>query len=225
MKGVIFLKIFRKIFFTAIVTAVFFACTFFSANALSKVQEALRDMTDQSLTVEAMSVTYDVLSKEHRKAVRKLSSTLSFRDDKSKAMMLSDEEIAKIAKEFAERAALFIVQLPDGTETYNISVDFRTDDSFYYYNPIFLRTVAIEIIERVVDISEKRKGVHTIMDYTHVVGELTVHFLGYRITMKLGGADSDGPLGYLYDKFSIADLNVDEKRFPLIIRFFGVVVG
>lgn len=219
------MKMIKKFAFTVFAMAIFFVCTLISANALSKAQEAAVNLADNSLTVEAMGITYDVLSKSHQKTARKMMSVNGFKDDKTKAMALTDDEIAEIAKKFADNALVFIVELPDGTETYNISVDFRTEDSYLYYNPVLLRNVAINLIERISDISDKRKGVHTIMDYTHVVGELTIHFLGYRFSMKLGGETSNGLMGYIYDKCSIAYLNIDEDRFSVMIRFLGIVVG
>ena len=62
---------------------------------------------------------------------------------------------------------------------------------------------------------------YVLMDYTHLVGELEVHYLGYLITGALGA--EDGPLSGFYNSCKVADLNVDESRFGPIIDIIGVL--
>ena len=61
------------------------------------------------------------------------------------------------------------------------------------------------------------------MDYTHLVGELEIHFVGYLLTGMLGG--EDGPLASFYNSCKVADLNIDESRFGPIIDIIGAIYG
>ena len=64
---------------------------------------------------------------------------------------------------------------------------------------------------------------YVLMDYTHLVGELEVHYLGYMLTGALGA--ENGPLSSFYRSCRVADLNIDESRFGPIIDVIGIIYG
>ena len=60
-----------------------------------------------------------------------------------------------------------------------------------------------------------------LMSYSHIIGELSLHYVTYRVTDALGGAKLPGLLGRLYRKCVVADLNIDESRMAAAIRLAG----
>lgn len=214
-----------KITLTLAVTVVMFVVGAVSASAVSAAQEKLVEFTDRSLTVEAVGITYDTAMKSYIKTAKTLNEAFGVKTDRAKAMALTDDEISGIAKRISQNAKIYPVVLEDGNATYYIAVDFRNDDSKYLYNPLVLRQTTAELLGRTEKLSAKRADVKYLMDYTHMVGELKTHFMGYRFSKNLGGENSKGLIGLIYRSCSVADLNIDEDRFPVVIRLFGVVVG
>ncbi len=61
--------------------------------------------------------------------------------------------------------------------------------------------------------------------YTNIAGELSLHMIIYTLTDAIDGENWTGFIGDLYDRSSIADLNIDENRIPRqFIEFIGMVL-
>lgn len=134
------------------------------------------------------------------------------------------EEKNSLAQTIADEAKIYLVVLGDGRKTYYMAVDFRTKEALALANPSVLRETCRILDENQQAMRENGQDSLELMDYTHIVGELKLHFLGYLVTDALGGENS--PFAGLYNSFKVADLNVDESRVPpQIIRVFGVIYG
>ena len=136
--------------------------------------------------------------------------------------LMSEEHSDKLSQAIADNTSVYLVVLSDGSKTYYMAVDFRTKESLSLCNPRVLREVCEKLDEKQRELADD--GEFELMDYTHIVGELQLHFLGYLVTDALGG--EAGPFAGLYNSFKVADLNVDESRVPpRIIRIFGLIYG
>ena len=61
--------------------------------------------------------------------------------------------------------------------------------------------------------------------YNNIAGELSMHMILLSITDAIGGNDWKGFIGDLYNRSSVADLNIDEDRVPRpLIEFMGMVL-
>lgn len=134
---------------------------------------------------------------------------------------MSPEKINETAADMAQKSKVYYVRLQDGTNTYYIAVDLQTAQALTLANPQVLRALCkeLEAIQQ-----QKADGEdYVLMDYTHLVGELEVHFVGYLLTGVLGG--ESGPLASFYNSCKVADLNIDESRFGPIIDVIGAIYG
>ena len=141
-------------------------------------------------------------------------------------LFLSAEQIDGISEVLCRQADVYLVKLTDGHKTYYMAIDFRTPEAVYYSNLFVLRRTSLKLLNRSLEMARKAKLKDAeLMDYRHIVGELAIHYLGYRVTDALGGEALPGILGKIYRSFSIADINIDESRMPFMIRFVGLLVG
>ena len=134
---------------------------------------------------------------------------------------MTPDKINETAADMAQKSKVYYVRLQDGTNTYYIAVDLQTAQALTLANPQVLRALCkeLETIQQ-----EKADGEdYALMDYTHLVGELEVHFVGYLLTGVLGG--ESGPLASFYNSCKVADLNIDESRFGPIIDVIGAIYG
>ncbi len=140
---------------------------------------------------------------------------------------LSDEEVEAISGRLAEHSRVYLVELRDGHYTYYVTVDFRDDDAVYFSKIAVMRTTSHKLYERTLDLAaqDKPQGDPLLMSYTHIVGELSLHYIIYRVTDALGGEKLPGVLGKLYRQSAVADLNVDEGRMAAAIRLAGRLLG
>lgn len=135
--------------------------------------------------------------------------------------MISKDEIKSIATEIADTSKIYYVRLQDGTDTYYMAVDMQTAQALALSNPRVLRELCRQLDEKQKQMADKDG--YVLMDYTHLVGELEVHYLGYLLTGALGA--EDGPLASFYRSCRVADLNIDESRFGPIIDVIGTIYG
>lgn len=134
---------------------------------------------------------------------------------------MTPDKINETAADMAQKSKVYYVRLQDGTNTYYIAVDLQTAQALTLANPQVLRALCkeLEAIQQ-----QKADGEdYVLMDYTHLVGELEVHFVGYLLTGVLGG--ESGPLASFYNSCKVADLNIDESRFGPIIDVIGAIYG
>lgn len=136
--------------------------------------------------------------------------------------LLSKEEINEIAEDMAESSDVYFVRLQDGTKTYYMAVDLQTAQAMALSNPSVLRELCRQLDEKQKEMANGDEE-YVLMDYTHLVGELEVHYLGYLLTGALGA--EDGALASFYRSCKVADLNIDESRFGPIIDIIGAIYG
>lgn len=136
--------------------------------------------------------------------------------------LISRDEIAGVASELADSSEIYYVRLQDGTNTFYIAVNLQTAQALALSNPRVLRELCRQLDEKQQLMADKDTE-YVLMDYTHLVGELEIHYLGYMLTGALGA--EDGPLSSFYRSCSVADLNIDESRFGPIIDVIGVIYG
>ena len=142
-------------------------------------------------------------------------------------MRLSDEDVEAISGRLADHSRIYLVELQDGHYTYYMAVDFRDDDAVYFSRLAVLRATSHKLYERSEEMAAKDKpaGEPLLMSYTHIIGELGLHYMGYRVTDALGGEKLPGLLGKVYRSCVVADLNVDEGRMAAAIRLAGRLLG
>ncbi len=136
--------------------------------------------------------------------------------------LISKDEIDKVAAEMADVSEIYYVRLQDGTSTYYIAVDLQTAQAIALSNPQVLRELCRQLDSKQQAMADKNED-YVLMDYTHLVGELEVHYLGYLLTGALGA--EDGALASFYRSCKVADLNIDESRFGPVIDIIGAIYG
>lgn len=136
--------------------------------------------------------------------------------------LISRDEIADVASEIADNSDIYYVRLQDGTNTFYMAVNLQTAQALALSNPRVLRELCRQLDEKQQLMADKDTE-YVLMDYTHLVGELEIHYLGYMLTGALGA--EDGPLASFYRSCSVADLNIDESRFGPIIDVIGIIYG
>ncbi len=138
--------------------------------------------------------------------------------------LISKDEIKKVAGDMADSSEIYYVRLDDGTQTFYMAVDFQTAQALALSNPQVLRELCRQLDEKQKLMAEEDKNEgYVLMDYTHLVGELEVHYIGYLLTGALGA--ENGPLSSFYNSCKVADLNIDENRLGPIIDIIGTICG
>lgn len=140
---------------------------------------------------------------------------------------LSDEEVEAIADRLSEKADIYLVELKDGRRTYYIAVDFRDDDAVYLSKLVVLRAASQKLYARSEALASlvEDDPKPVLMSYSHIVGELSMHYMVYRLTSMLGGENLPGTLGNLYRASAVANLNIDEDRLAFLIPILGQLIG
>lgn len=141
-------------------------------------------------------------------------------------LFLSPEQIETISDLLCREADIYLVELKDGHKTYYMAIDFHTPEAAYYSNLFVLRSTSRKLLSRSEDLAKRANLDYVkLMDYPHIIGELAIHYLAYRVTDGLGGEQLTGVLGKVYKLSSVADLNIDEARMPILIRIVGLMIG
>ena len=140
---------------------------------------------------------------------------------------LSDEDVETISGRLAKNSRVYLVELQYGHYTYYMAVDFRDDDAVYFSKLAVMRATSHKLYDRSVEMAErdKPKGQPLLMSYSHIIGELSLHYVVYRVTDAFGGEKLPGLMGKLYRNSVVADLNVDEGRMAAAIRLVGKMLG
>lgn len=140
--------------------------------------------------------------------------------------LLSPENVDRISTELAQSSEIYLVELRDGRKTYYVAVDLQDSNAVYFSNLFVLRAASEKLWQRTKNMADSAKGAKPVlMDYTHIVGELELHYVGYRVTQAMGGEQLHGLLRKVYNSCTVADLNADEYRMLAIIRAVGLLIG
>ena len=140
---------------------------------------------------------------------------------------LTDEEVEEISGRLAEHSRVYLVELQDGRRTYYMTVDFRDDDAVYFSKLVVMRATCHKLYQRSEEMAAQEEGEPkpVLMSYTHIFGELSLHYFIFRVIDSLGGEKLPGVLGQIYRKCVVADLNIDESRIATAIRLVGQLLG
>ena len=208
----------------AVLTAIMLFCTVIPASAQDAAAPAVeQEQTAPSVLTdsEQPAQTDSAQPAEDEPAVvaaQKLVTPLTY---------LSDEAIEAISDRLSSKANIYPVTLQDGRVTYYIQLDLRDDDYAFLAKLAVMRATAHKLYARSEEMAKQADTEQEplLMSYSRIIGELTMHFTGYRITKALGGEKLPGLLGKVYRSCSVADLNVDEGRMAVFIRLLGMLLG
>lgn len=220
-----------KALISAVLTLMIFLATTMSVGAAdfkSQMRTQWERMNDQAVVLANKSVSLKVGNALLNGAVQPQKTLSEMFADKqiTNIFFLSPENVDKVSDDLAKDAQVYLVELKDGRKTYYIAVDLRAQEAVYLSNLFVMRATSQKLFRRTERManSSKEKAL-SLMDYTHIVGELELHYLGYRVTDALGGEALHGLLGKVYNSCSVADLNTDEYRMLAVIRAVGLLIG
>lgn len=135
----------------------------------------------------------------------------------AKFVFVDLSKVGDYADKIAEDAEYTVVTLENGKKTVYVSVDFRK-------NPELANLDVFR--ESVKKINEKQKAVagegdYSLMSYQHIAGELALHAILAAGCSAFGVSEDNST----FKKAIVADLNIDESRFPTsIIKLIGTVL-
>ena len=197
----------------AVLTAILLCFTAIPAYAASDVQPASAVQQVQKETAQSLFTTNllpDAVGKKRVTAITRLS----------------DEQVEEISGRLAENAKVYLVELRDGRRTYYMTVDFRDDDAVYFSKLVVMRATSHKLYDRSEKMAEEAgEPKPVLMSYSHIIGELSLHYVIYRVTDAFGGEKLPGALGKLHRMSVVADLNIDEGRLAAAIQVAGRLLG
>ena len=197
----------------AVLTAIMLSFAVLPVNAAAAVQQTAvvqQVQTESAPCVFTTTFLPDAVGKKRVTAITRLT----------------DEQVEEISDRLAEHSKVYLVELRDGRRTYYMTVDFRDDDAVYFSKLVVMRETSHKMYDRSEQMAaEAGEPEPILMSYTHIIGELSLHYLGYRVTDALGGEKLPGLMGQVYRKCVVADLNIDEGRLAAAIRLAGKLLG
>ena len=199
-----------------------------AADFKSQVRTQWEHMNDRAVALANKSVSLKVGNALLNGAVQPQKTLSEMFADKRIAniFFLSPENVDKVSDDLAKDAQIYLVELKDGRKTYYIAVDLRTQEAVYLSNLFVMRATSQKLLRRTERMANSSKGRElSLMDYTHIVGELELHYMGYRVMDAMGGEALHGLLRKVYNSCSVADLNTDEYRMLAVIRAVGLLIG
>ncbi len=125
------------------------------------------------------------------------------------AASLGSYAFAASADEVVAGAVFTPVALEDGRKTVYISVSVEENPELSKIP--FCCEVSRKLAKAQNDYADES---FTLMSERRICGELALHAIVYLLTDSFGGANADSPFHDYYESARIADLNIDESRFP-----------
>ena len=210
----------------AVLTALMLCVSTVSASAADAgevLQKAWQRANDSAVVLADHSLSLKIAGALFDGAVQPQKTLSELFADKhvTGVYLLSDTQTDKVSDRLADSAKIYLVELRDGRKTYYMAVDLRAEDAVYFSNLFVLRKTSRKLLAR----SQEMGGADVLMDYTHIIGELSLHYVGYRVTDALGGEELHGLLQKVYTSCTVADLNPDEYRMLVLIRIIGLLIG
>ena len=161
----------------AILTALLLCFTVLPASAAEETSASTVQSTVVSVFADALPSTDNFLP--DAVAQKRVTSVTR----------LSDDEVEAISDRLSEKANIYLVELKDGSRTYYMAIDLRDDDAVYFSKLVVLRATSRKLYARSEALASllEDEPQPILMSYSHIVGELSLHYVCYRLTSLLGG--------------------------------------
>ena len=147
----------------------------------------------------------------------------------SKLVFVEKSEVEAVSQKIADSCKYRITTIENGKKTVYVAVDLRTCyeifDARVFLNAtkkIFAKCEELAIADGM----DTNPDAYTLMEYSHLAGELAMHMILADITNDLGAPKGNNDfLKKIYNMSVVSDLNVDESRVnPSFIRFCGNIL-
>ena len=147
----------------------------------------------------------------------------------SKLVFVEKSEVEAVSQKIADSCKYRITTIENGKKTVYVAVDLRTCyeifDARVFLNAtkkIFAKCEELAIADGM----DANPDAYTLMEYSHLAGELAMHMILTDITNDLGAPKGNNDfLKKIYNMSVVSDLNVDESRVnPSFIRFCGNIL-
>lgn len=189
-------------------------------QALNAAVAALVDAPDGATVIVSDELTEDVT--DNADTPKEISGILSG------FIFVEKDKAEAVAADIVENSKYTVKVIADGKQTVYCSIDFEKFPEIYDAR-VYL--AAIEKIQNKCDEVAKENGIdiagdgYSAMSYSHIAGELALHMILASLSKDTA---SWNPISeWIYERAGIADLNVDEDRFPpvLLEAFSDAIVG
>lgn len=190
------------------------------AEAVNVAVAALVDAPEDATVIVDEELSEDVI--ESADTPEEISGILS------EIIFIEKDKADEVASYIVENSKYTVKVIADGKQTVYCSVDF---DKFPEIYDAKVYSLAIEKIQNKCDEVAAAEGIdlagdgYSAMSYSHIAGELALHMILAKLSKDTA---SWNPLAeWIYERANIADLNVDENRFPpvLLSAFGDAVIG
>ena len=146
----------------------------------------------------------------------------------SKVVFVEKSEVEAVSQKIADACKYRITTIENGKKTVYVAVDLRTCyeifDARVFLNAtkkIFAKCEELAIADGMA----ANPDAYTLMEYSHLAGELAMHMILTDISNDLGGSKEGSWLNKIYNMSVVSDLNVDESRVNAsFIRFCGNIL-
>ena len=187
-------------------------------QALNAAVAALVDAPEDATVVVDEELADEVADKaDTPKEISDLLSGLVF---------VEKDKVEEVSDYIVENSKYTVKVIADGKQTVYCSIDFEKFPEIYDAR-VFL--AAIEKIQNKCDEVALEKEIdiagdnYSPMSYSHIAGELALHMI--LATLSKDTASWNPISAWIYERAGIADLNVDEDRFPSVfIIAFGDMI-
>lgn len=189
-------------------------------QALNAAVAALVDAPDGATVIVSDELTEEVT--DNADTPKEISGILSG------FIFVEKDKAEAVAADIVENSKYTVKVIADGKQTVYCSIDFEKFPEIYDAR-VYL--AAIEKIQNKCDEVAKENGIdiagdgYSAMSYSHIAGELALHMILASLSKDTA---SWNPISeWIYERAGIADLNVDEDRFPpVLLEAFGdAIVG
>lgn len=177
-------------------------------TALEAAVAAIVDAPADAEVVVSESLADDVA--ENADTPKEISSMLSG------LLFVEKDKVEETAAYIAENSKYTVKVIADGKQTVYCSIDFEKFPEIYDAR-VYL--AAIEKLQSKCDEVAAANGIdiaggnYSAMSYSHIAGELALHMILAAISKDTA---SWNPISeWIYEHAGVADLNVDESRFPI----------
>lgn len=189
-------------------------------DAVNAVAGALID-ADEDATVKANAALV--------KAIENSTDTPEeIADFFSKLVFVEKSEVEAVSQKIADSCKYRVTTIENGKKTIYVAVDLRTCyelfDARVFLNAtkkIFAKCEEFAIADGM----NANPEAYTLMEYSHLAGELAMHMILADISNDLGGSKEGSLLNKIYNMSVVSDLNIDESRINTsFIRFCGNIL-
>lgn len=176
-------------------------------DALNVAVAALVDAPEDATVIVSDELSEDVA--DNADTPKEISGLLSG------FLFVEKDKAEAVASDIVANSKYTVKVIADGKQTVYCSIDF---DKFPEIYDARVYALAIEKIQNKCDEVAKTEGIdiadgnYSAMSYGHIAGELALHMILAKLSKDTA---SWNPIAqWIYERSNIADLNVDEDRFP-----------